>query len=62
MAADELPVIFSPLSNVPVTLVRVNSGATASVSLASDSYTATNLKASALPSDITLSDCLVPNA
>ena len=56
------PVIFSPLTKVPEVDVNVNVGAVASELVLSESNTAPTLNASALPSDITLSVGLVPNA
>ena len=56
------PVISSPLIKFPVTVPNVNSGVEASVSVASESSTATNLNESALPKDKVLSVGLVPYA
>ena len=57
-----LPVIFSPLVNVPVCVVKLIVGATASVEAAVASYTATKANASARPKDISLSPGRVPYA
>ena len=43
IAPDVPPVIFSPLRKVPTILLTVNSGATASVLVSSESNTACNL-------------------
>ena len=54
------PVIFSPLTKVPVISPTLNVGATASVASTSESYTAWSLNTSPLPKDIVLSVGLVP--
>ena len=60
VAAEEDPVIFSPLVNVPVIVPNVKVGATASVEVSSESYTAAKLNESARPKEIVLSVGLVP--
>ena len=62
VAALLLPVIFSPLVNVPVIVLKVKVGATASVEVSCESKTATNLNASARPKEISLSPGRVPKA
>ena len=47
VAAEAEPVIFSPLVNVPVIVPSVKVGATASVEVSSESYTAAKLNESA---------------
>ena len=56
------PVIFSPLVNVPVIVVKVKVGATASVEVSCESKTPANLNASARPKEISLSPGRVPYA
>ena len=56
------PVIFSPLTKVPETLVRVSSGADASAEVSLESNTDCILYTSALPSEISLSVALIPYA
>ena len=58
----ELPVIFSPLVNVPVIVPNVKVGAAASVEVSCESKTPTNLNASARPKEISLSPGRVPYA
>ena len=62
VAAEADPVIFSPLVKVPVIVPTVKVGATASVPVASESYTAASLNTSARPREIVLSVGLVPYA
>ena len=62
VAPDDEPVIFSPLTNVPLTVPNVSVGAVASELVLSESKTACNLNASARPKDISLSVALHPNA
>ena len=46
VAAEDDPVIFSPLVKVPVIVPTVKVGATASVPVSSESYTAASLNTS----------------
>ena len=62
VAPEDEPVIFSPLTNVPVTVPNVSVGAVASELVSSESNTACNLNTSARPKDISLSVALHPNA
>ena len=62
VAPDDEPVIFSPLTNVPVTVPNVSVGSVASELVSSESNTACNLNTSARPKDISLSVALHPNA
>ena len=54
------PVIFSPLTKVPETLVRVSSGADASAEVSLESNTDCILYTSARPSETSLSVDLIP--
>ena len=58
----EEPIILSPLVNVQVIVPSVSEGIVASVLDSSESRTATNLNASALPKEIVLSVGRVPKA
>ena len=61
-APEDEPVIFSPLTNVPVTVPSVSVGAAASALVSSESNTACSLNTSERPKDISLSVALHPYA